>query len=348
MKLKKYKKAIFEGIFLVVVFLLTVYGVFKGEDLGELMAVIKGTNKGFLSVGIVLVVLFIYSESMIIHYLMNSIGIKLRRDTCFLFSSVGFFFSCITPSASGGQPMQIYFMKKKDIPIPISTLVLMIITITYKLVLVLVGIALLLFGMSLIHTYMHGMEWVFYLGIFLNVVCVGLMLMLVLAPQTATKLAQSTLNFLTKIKILKYKPERIKKLNDSMEMYGQVANFLKSNVKIISNVMLITIVQRFMLFATTYFVYRAIGLKGVSAVVITLLQASISVAVDMLPLPGGMGITEKLFSIVFLPIFGVKFLLPGMVLSRGISYYVQLLLSAVMTLVAKLTIGKNLINNKVQ
>ena len=214
--------------------------------------------------------------------------------------------------------------------------------------LVLVGIALLLFGMSLIHTYMHGMEWVFYLGIFLNVVCVALMLMLVLAPQTATKLAQSTLKFLTKIKILKYKPDRIKKLNDSMEIYGQVANFLKSNVKIISNVMLITIVQRFMLFATTYFVYRAIGLKGVSAVVITLLQASISVAVDMLPLPGGMGITEKLFSIVFLPIFGVKFLLPGMVLSRGISYYVQLLLSAVMTLVAKLTIGKNLINNKVQ
>ena len=347
MSLKKYKKTIFEGIFLIAVFLLTIYGVFKGEDLGELIEVIKGTDKGFLAVGIVLVVLFIYSESMIIHYLMNSLGLKLRRDTCFLFSSVGFFFSCITPSASGGQPMQIYFMKKKDIPIPVSTLVLMIITITYKLVLVLVGIALLIFGMNLIHTYMNGMEWVFYLGIFLNVVCVGGMLILVLAPQTATKLAQGTLKFLTKIKILKDKPDRVKKLNDSMMQYGQVANYLKSHNKIIANVMIITIVQRFMLFATTYFVYRAIGLKGGSAVVITLLQASISVAVDMLPLPGGMGISEKLFSIVFLAIFGAKFLLPGMVLSRGISYYVQLMLSAVMTLVAKLTIGKNYLKDKI-
>ena len=53
-----------------------------------------------------------------------------------------------------------------------------------------------------------------------------------------------------------------------------------------------------------------------------------------------MGITEKLFSIVFLPIFGARLLLPGMVLSRGISYYVQLLLSAVMTLIAQLTIGR--------
>jgi len=53
--------------------------------------------------------------------------------------------------------------------------------------------------------------------------------------------------------------------------------------------------------------------------------------VDMLPLPGGMGISENLFLDIFQPIFGEALILPGMVVSRGISYYTQLLLSAVMT-----------------
>jgi hypothetical protein len=72
--------------------------------------------------------------------------------------------------------------------------------------------------------------------------------------------------------------------------------------------------------------------------VITGLQAMISVAVDMLPLPGGMGISENLFLEVFQPIFGEAFLLPGMVVSRGLAYYTQLVISAVMTVVSMISI----------
>jgi len=65
----------------------------------------------------------------------------------------------------------------------------------------------------------------------------------------------------------------------------------------------------------------------------------ISVSVDMLPLPGGMGISEKLFLSIFQPVCGKNFVLPVMVVSRGISYYTQLIISAIMTGVAYFTIG---------
>ena len=64
----------------------------------------------------------------------------------------------------------------------------------------------------------------------------------------------------------------------------------------------------------------------------------ISVAADMLPLPGGMGVSENLFLEIFEPIFGEELILPGMVISRGISYYTQLLISAVMTIAASFII----------
>ena len=76
---------------------------------------------------------------------------------------------------------------------------------------------------------------------------------------------------------------------------------------------------------------------------IVVLQGMISVAVDMLPLPGGMGISETLFSSIFLPIFGAELVLPGMILCRGISYYTQLLISAIMTVAAHLVFRKRAI-----
>ena len=144
------KKWIFNIIFLLLIFAATLYGVFHGKDMGRIIEIIKTVNPFWLIPGVICVIIFIWGESIIIHYLMHSLGIKVKKWICFLFSSVGFFFSCITPSASGGQPAQVYYMKKEDIPIPISTMVLLIITIIYKMVLVLLGIALVIFGQGFI------------------------------------------------------------------------------------------------------------------------------------------------------------------------------------------------------
>ena len=77
--------------------------------------------------------------------MMISLGKKTKLHQCIRYSFIGFFYSCITPSASGGQPAQIYYMSKDGLDVSISTLVLMIVTITYKAVLVLVGFVVLLF-----------------------------------------------------------------------------------------------------------------------------------------------------------------------------------------------------------
>ena len=101
-------------------------------------------------------------------------------------------------------------------------------------------------------------------------------------------------------------------------------------------------------YVTVYYVFHirnihisdtALGFHGYSIITLTILQSVISVSVDMLPLPGGMGISESLYLVMFAPVFG-EALLPAMLLSRGISYYAQMLISAVMTCVAYFIIGR--------
>ena len=334
----KSKKNIFNAVFVIAVFGFTMFSIFHGENMGDIFSKVMQASPGYLLLGVICVILYIYIESDIIHYMLHSLGIQSKRFTCFLYSGVGFFFSCITPAATGGQPAQIYYMKKSKIPIPIATVVLMIVTITFKLVLVVIGLFLVFFQQGFINKYLMDILPIFYLGIALNSVVVVAMLILTFEPNLAKNIMMTGLKLLVKFKLMKKKPKRAERLSKSMDSYKDAAKYLMANKFVIFRVFLITLVQRIVLFFATYFTYKAFGLHGASVYDIVMLQAVISISVEMLPLPGGMGISEGLFLAIFVPIFGPNLIMPGMILSRGIGYYTQLLLSAAMTCYAHIAI----------
>lgn len=330
---KSHRKILINAVLFFLVFALTVYGVFQGEDLRQLFQAIQQADPFWLFPAIACVFVFIWGESIILWHMMHSYGIHMKERHCFLVSSVGFFFSCVTPSASGGQPMQIYFMKKEKIPIPVATIILMIVTIIYKFVLVVIGLGILLFAGDFLELYLSDILLIFYLGLGLNILCVTFMILLVFHPFLAKKMMVAGLQLLERMHFIRHREGRLTTLELSMDLYNETAKYMREHPWLIIRVFLITFVQRTALFAVTYFVYRAFSLNSFPAFTIILLQAVISVSVDMLPLPGGMGISETLFLTIFAPVFK-ELLLPGMVLSRGLGYYSELLISAIFTLAA--------------
>lgn len=335
----KNKKTIFNALFLFLIFGLTLYYVFHGEDMDALIRYLGQADVSFWFAGVVLVVLFILSESVIIYYMMKSVGQPVILTHCFLYSFVGFFFSAITPSATGGQPAQLYFMKKDKLSISVSTLILMIVTITYKAVLVVIGVAVMVLRPAFLMKHLEPVMGWCYLGVALNVYCVTFMLILVFHPTLAENILVRLIRFFSKItRSAKKEEKRIERVKSSMAKYRSVADYLKKNVMVIVNVLLITFIQRCIWFFITYLVYLSFHLSGYSPVTVTTLQGMISVCVDMLPLPGGMGMSENLFMQMFREICGKKLVLPVMIVSRGISFYAQLIISAIMTGAAYLTI----------
>lgn len=342
--MKGKKKNRLQILFLVVVFALTIHSIFKGQDLRGIIKAMAQINPWYLIPGITGVILFIWGESIIIHYMMGTLAIKTKKRTCFVYSCIGFFFSCITPSASGGQPAQIYYMHKNNIPVPVSSMVLMIVTITYKFVLVIIGIFLLVFQNGFVRHYLTKILPVFYLGVILNVICCFGMSLLAFHPVLAKSMMLKILSILEKIHFLKNKPKRKKRLEEQMNQYNETAAYFGSHKRVIFNVLVITFFQRFALFFVTWFVYRSFGFHSANIYDVIMLQAVVSISVDMLPLPGGMEISENLFLIIFKPIYTAGLLLPGMILSRGIAYYVQLFFSAIVTVFAHFTIGRKIAN----
>ena len=123
--------------------------IFNDGGLKTFMHDFNQSNKVWLIIGILLVLLFVCSESVIIKYMLKMFNTKVPLLRCIKYSFIGFFFSYITPSATGGQPAQIFYMKKDGIKIGYSTLIMMVIAFTYKLVLVLLGLIFIIFKFSM-------------------------------------------------------------------------------------------------------------------------------------------------------------------------------------------------------
>lgn len=327
-------------LFLLLIFTATVWSVFRGEDLSQVLFYLKAANDWYLIPSLICVLLFILGESVIIRYLLGSLGTHVPFFRCAMYSFIGFFYCCITPSASGGQPMQVVAMRRDRIPVAVSSVVLAIVTITYKLVLVLIGSAVLLLRPASLMVYLEPVEELVVLGLILNVICIGALLLLVFEPAAVYHIGTAAFSLIERIRPFRHPEKQRQRLERIVNQYQGAADFYRTHHGVMVRVFVLTLIQRCCLFLVTWFTYRSFGLSGCSLPTVVTLQAMISVAADMLPLPGGMGVSENLFLDIFLPIFGEDLVLPGMMLSRGVSFYTQLAICAVMTLAASFLIKR--------
>ena len=72
--IRKNKKSILEILFLVLLVVFTFYALLKDQELDEINQVLKTASPGWLIAALVLVIVFVCSESVIIHYMMISLG----------------------------------------------------------------------------------------------------------------------------------------------------------------------------------------------------------------------------------------------------------------------------------
>lgn len=337
--MKNKKSIIGNAVFFIALFGLTAYAVLRGKELPELLNVIHSVSPIYYIAGFVFIIVFVCCESYIIYRMLRVLKYdQVPGRNCIKYSFVGFFFSCITPSATGGQPAQLYYMNRDQVDVSVGTVILMIITILYKFVLVFLGVLIFLFRHFLITEYIWKVSFFFYLGMALNIFCVTFMLILVFEPTLASRLLLTFMHLLERMHILRKKDDRMTKLQNSMAKYHKAAAVIQEHRGLMFQMFLVTLIQRIIHFSITYLVYKAFGLTHLGFVDVVALQCVISISVDMLPLPGGMGISEGLFLKIFCKIFSGSLLYPAMLLSRGISYYALVLISALMTCVAHVTI----------
>ena len=322
------KKKLFNSLFFFAVMGLTVYIVYKDHDAGEILNAIQSSDKEWLIPAAALAILFVLCEGLMIRKLLGMLGHKNSLFRCFSYSFIGYFYSGVTPSASGGQPMQLYYMKKDGNGVSDSSVVLLTVAFFSRLVLTVIGVLLLLFFHKSLLTFFQGYYFVYWLGLSLNTLVAFAILAVMVWPGMTRKFIRAIEKLLVRFRVFRQSAERVEKIESGMDGYKAAVQFMARHKSAMVYLFLITFSQRFTLYFLTWFVYKSFGLSGAGLFRVVLLQAAIYVSVEMLPLPGAQGITELLYQNVFGGIFGA-FLAPSMLVVRGMDFYLLMIIGLV-------------------
>lgn len=332
MNKKSRRNFILNILFFVAVMVLTFWMVFREQNMGEILASVGSMPWTWLGLAVLLSVFFVSAEGVMIWYLLGKTGEKGRLFRCVAYSFVGFFFSGITPSATGGQPVQLYYMKKDGHSLSQSSVVLMTVAVIYKFVLVIIGLGMMILWNGPLREYLQEYYGLYILGLALNVVLVVILLMVMFTPALIRGILCKAEEFLERRRVLKPSETRKQKIEQFLAGYRGAVDFLRGRKGVVAKVVAGTFLQRASVFVLAYVVYRGLGLSGLGMLDITLLQASVYIAVDMLPVPGAQGITEAMYRAVFADVFA-RSLMPSLCVTRGISFYLVMVISLLVTVV---------------
>lgn len=324
-------KRILQIIFFFGVMLLSFYTIFKGQDIPLIWIKMKTMSLGNLFIAAVLALGFVSFEGIMIYFLLHSLDKTCRFSDCLDYCFIGFFYSSITPSASGGQPMQLFYMTKDGHKFGSSFVVLMTIATMNKIVLTLLGFFLLIFAKPVLMTHLDGYTTLFYIGLILDFCWVVILVSLMVITEPMRKLIIKIVSF-----VLRRHTERSKKVQDSINgmfnNYQDSLTFITANPFRIILVFVLSVVQRLLPILITAVVYYGLGMIETSFGTILIMQAAIYVTVDMLPLPGAQGVTEGMYREVFKLLIPSSFIMSSMYITRGINFYFILIFSGLIVL----------------
>ena len=326
------KKNWIGGVLLLALMGVTFYVLLKDQSFSALADALGQVKPGYVVLGLGLMLVFVGSEALCTKLILGKLGHRLPYRNCLGYSFVGFYVSSITPSSTGGQPAQIYYMTRDKVPAAHGTLNMMLIAVCYQVTALLYAVVTLLIQPGLLDSLGLGLGLLLIYGGGVMLALTAGMLCLMFLPNAARKLTGGILGLLARLHIVKDRSAAQEKLDRQMEEYRAGAVCSPRNPGLLPALLAITVVQLTSLFSVPFVVYQAFGLSGYSPWQLIGTQALLTMATSALPLPGAVGATEGGFVRAFALFFGAGLVTPAVLVSRGISFYSFLVVSALVTL----------------
>lgn len=322
----KAKKWLWPAV-MVLLLVWTIHMLLADQPIDRLWAGLKAADPLFLLAGLGLMGLFLLCEALSSHLVLRTLGTPAPLRRCLGYACVGFYFSTVTPSSTGGQPMQVYSMARDGIPAAHGTLDMLLISICYQLAAALYALGAWLCFPGLQDGLGKGLRLLLLFGFTATLALAGIMVLFLVRPGWCSRLADALAALLRRIPWAKKDPRAFRaKLEEPIAQYTWGGSFLCRKPSLFPRLLGLSLVQLGCLYLVPWMVYRAFGLTGRSAPELVALQALMAVAVGLLPLPGAAGAAETAFLTGFAAFFG-ELVAPAVVLSRGISCYGMLLIT---------------------
>lgn len=247
---------------------------------------------------------------------------KVARRTVLL----GRYYDNITPAAIGGQPFQIYYMRKNsNLSHGASTSVPIFGMISGQIGFIIIAVLCFLFGSLSINN-----------AVLIGTACFGLLfyafwpvivMIATFLPKATTELISIIVKFLAKIHIVKNKKETIKKAEYEVNAYAKCVRRILQTKGLFAKTIVLSVVFHILISMIPFFVLTAFG-GQVDFLPCFVTTVAVTSAVYFVPTPGNAGAAEGTFYIVFSALSS-GYIFWAMLMWRFFSYYIYIIMGSI-------------------
>lgn len=294
---------------------------------------IATANKGWLTLAIISMLGFIIFEGLALQCIVKELTGHTKRWHGFIYSSADIYFSAITPSATGGQPMSAFFMMKDGIPGPIVTVTLILNLIMYTLSSMTVGLISILFRPQSVNYFCLVSKIIILAGLGILIIMALFFFLLLKKEKIIYAIGDSILRICGKIKLIRHVDRKREKLNKTMADYEECVRVAHGKTKMLLKAYFLNLMQRVTLMLVTVFVFLATGGSVSKSFDVWSIQCLTSIGTNCVPIPGAMGVADYLLLDGFHSLPNVMDPTNLELLSRSLSFYCLILFSGVTVLI---------------
>ncbi len=282
---------------------------------------LQGTAKGWLLTAVACSCGFVFFEAAALRSACRPFGHSKTFGKGITYSAADIYFSAITPSATGGQPVCAYFMIKDGIPGTLAAAVLLANLTMYTLAILVVGILVFLFYGNVFLSFGMVAKILILVGYLVQLALAGFFLLLLKNERTLHSICSAALRFLCRIRLLRREEEKQKKLDKLMKEYGESVGILKGRKKMLVKIFFLNLLQRISIISVTVFVFLSAGGNVSQAARLWAIQSYVVIGSNSTPIPGAMGVSDYLMLKGFEMVMSPEHAANLQMLSRSLSFY---------------------------
>lgn len=254
---------------------------------------------GFLWMAAGCMLVYWLLEAIVLYVIAKKMNSRLSFQNSFRTTMIGQLFNCITPFASGGQPVQAYEMNKGGISVGKASCVLLAKFIVYQLVLTLYSILLMFLRYHFFQDNVSRFRYLIVLGFAVNCFVMLMLISVGFFPEFSKKALYGLISLLSRIKLVKQKEQMQQKVQKELDAFYRDFQELRKKLGILIFPSLISAVQLTFYFTVPFFICLALNVQNPDFLSIISAAAFVLMISSFIPLPGGSGGAEGGFYILF-------------------------------------------------
>ncbi len=338
------KKIISEILIVLLISAVTFTILLSFQDLGEVWKTLQTANLKYIGIAILCVIAYLLLWPLSLCLIARVKGIKKNFTTSYLIGASEHFFNGITPFSTGGQPIQIYLYTKKKITAAESTGLILTNFVAYMIATNVFAIAALCYYTTFSGNFSNSTRWIVILGFVMNFLTLVFMILMATC-KFIRDFFKKVLLALCKIKFI---GKFLTKLIPFFDNY--CANAQTASKEIFSHgwtflgAIILKAIPLFFYYAIPFFILRSLDVELAWNILPIIMLATAFAITTMVwvPTPGGTGGIEIAFTTIFTTFAGVTSSIAsaGMVIWRGVTYYLLMLLSAITYIIYELLVKR--------